>query len=171
MKSIPNFLKLFDNLRKVLLADISDGIPCLFVFFRPYFGLESQIGYQPLPWSSQFSFWLLRCGFHLVQTIKLFRDIQVTILSLPFISLRFLTLWRPHFSCSHTETNIFYLWTFPPRTSSEWSNNDKWTVVLQLLGTSCWYCDNCITKFWAQGSYFLYLYMVLLQHYFHSEKN
>ena len=29
-----NFLKLFDHLRKVLLADISDGIPCLFVFLR-----------------------------------------------------------------------------------------------------------------------------------------
>ena len=43
-----NFLKLFDNLRKVLLADISDGIPCLFVILRPYFGLESQSGYQPL---------------------------------------------------------------------------------------------------------------------------
>ena len=31
-----------------LLTDIYDGIPCLFVFLRPYFGLESQSGYQPL---------------------------------------------------------------------------------------------------------------------------
>ena len=29
-------------------TDISDGIPCLFVFFRPCFGLEIQSGYQPL---------------------------------------------------------------------------------------------------------------------------
>ena len=51
-----NFIKLFYNLRKVLLADISDGVPCFFVFLQPYFGLESQSGYQPLSWSSQFSF-------------------------------------------------------------------------------------------------------------------
>ena len=42
-----NFLKLFDNLRKVLLTDISDGIPCLFVFLLPYFGLEIQSCCQP----------------------------------------------------------------------------------------------------------------------------
>ena len=45
---LANFLKLFDNLRKVLLTDIYNAIPCLFVFFLPYFGLESQSGYQPL---------------------------------------------------------------------------------------------------------------------------
>ena len=48
---------------------------------------------------------------------------------------------------------------------------DKETVVLQLLGTSCWYRDNCITKLWAHSSYFLYLYMVFLQHFFHSEQH
>ena len=48
----------------------------LFVFLRPYFDLEIQSGYQPLYWSSQFSFWLWRCGFHLVQTVKLCWDIQ-----------------------------------------------------------------------------------------------
>ena len=70
------FLKLFDNLRKVLLADISDGIPCLFVFLRHYFGLEIQSGYQPLSWYSQFSFWLWRCVFHIVQTVKLCWNVQ-----------------------------------------------------------------------------------------------
>ena len=45
---LDNFLKIFDNLQKVLLANISDGIPCLFVFLLPYFGLEIQSGYQPL---------------------------------------------------------------------------------------------------------------------------
>ena len=48
IRYLDNFLKLFDNLQNVLHADISDGIPCLFVFLRPHFGLESQIGYQPL---------------------------------------------------------------------------------------------------------------------------
>ena len=81
-----NFLKLFDNLWKVLLVDISDGIPCLFVFLQPYFGLKIKSGRQPLFWSSQFPFLLWRCGFHLVQTFKLWWDIQgddlVTILYL-----------------------------------------------------------------------------------------
>ena len=44
-------------------------------------------------------------------------------------------------------------------------------VVLQILGTSCWYRDNCITKLWSQSSYFLYLYMVFFQHCFHSEQH
>ena len=48
IRYLENFLKLFDNIRKVLLAEIYDGIPCLFVLLRPYFGLVGQIGYQPL---------------------------------------------------------------------------------------------------------------------------
>ena len=49
---------------------------CAFFIFRPCFGLESQSGYQPLSWYTQFSFWLWRCGFHLFQTVKIFWDIQ-----------------------------------------------------------------------------------------------
>ena len=49
--------------------------------------------------------------------------------------------------------------------------SDKYAVVLQLLGTSCWYRDNCIPKLWAQGSYFLYLYMVFFRHFFHLEQH
>ena len=75
-KILCQFFKLFDNIRKVLISDISDGIPSLFVFLRPYFGLEIQSSYQPLSWSSQFYFWLRRCGFHLVQTVKICWDIQ-----------------------------------------------------------------------------------------------
>ena len=70
------FFKLFDNVGKVLHADISDGVPFLFVFLRPCFGLESQSCYQPLSWSTQFSSWLWRCGFYLVQTVKLLWYIQ-----------------------------------------------------------------------------------------------
>ena len=32
IRYLANFLKLFDNLRKVLLADISDGIPYVLYF-------------------------------------------------------------------------------------------------------------------------------------------
>ena len=49
--------------------------------------------------------------------------------------------------------------------------SDKYTVVLQLLRTSSWYSDNCITKLWAHWSNFLYLYMVFLQHCFHLEQH
>ena len=42
--------------------------------------------------------------------------------------------------------------------------------MLQLLETSCWYFNNCITKLWAQGFYFLYLYIILFQHCFHLEQ-
>ena len=44
-------------------------------------------------------------------------------------------------------------------------------MVLQLLGTSCWYHDNCITKLWNLSSYFLYLYMVFIQMCFHLEQH
>ena len=43
--------------------------------------------------------------------------------------------------------------------------------MLQILGPSCWYRDNCITKLWAQSSYFLYLYMVFIQHCFQLEQH
>ena len=44
-------------------------------------------------------------------------------------------------------------------------------MVLQLLETSCWYCDNCITKLWDLSPFFLYLYMVFIQHCFHLEQH
>ena len=47
---------------------------------------------------------------------------------------------------------------------------DKYTMVLQLLGTSCWYHDNCVTKLWDLTSKFIYLYMVFNQHCFHLEQ-
>ena len=48
---------------------------------------------------------------------------------------------------------------------------DKYTVVLQLLGTSCWYRDNCITKLWDLRSYFIYLHMVFFQRCFRLEQH
>ena len=77
---------------------------------------------------------------------------KLTYLSLPLISLCFLTVWRPKSFMSTARKFFPYLWNFPPITSSEWSNQDKYTVVLQLLGASCQYCENYITKLWAHRS-------------------
>ena len=97
--------------------------------------------------------------------------LKVTDLSLLLIYLCLLTLLPPQFLMFTDRNKSPYLWKFPPRTSSEWSNHNKLTVVLQLLGTSCWYRDNCITKLWAHCSYFLYLYMIFLQQCVHSEQH
>ena len=48
IRYVDNFLKFFDLVGKVLHSDIYDGIPRLFVFLRPFFGVENQSGYQPL---------------------------------------------------------------------------------------------------------------------------
>ena len=84
---IRQFFKLLNNIWKVLLPDISDGTPFLFVFVWPYFGLETNRGDQTLSWSFQFFFWIWICHFHLVQTVKFqwyFQgDILVTNLDLP----------------------------------------------------------------------------------------
>ena len=76
MRYLKFFFKLLDFVGKVLHTDISDGIPCLFIFCQPCFGLESQSGYQPLSWSLHFYFWLGRCGLHLVQIVKFLWDFQ-----------------------------------------------------------------------------------------------
>ena len=52
-----NSLKLLDNLRKVLLTDISDGIPCLFVFLRNLaLVLKPREVANPFPDISNFTF-------------------------------------------------------------------------------------------------------------------
>ena len=56
IRYLDNLFKLFDNVGKVLHAEISDGISCLFLFLRPCFGLECQSSYQPLSWSPNFPF-------------------------------------------------------------------------------------------------------------------
>ena len=141
-----------------------------------YFGdltlvLKARAVTNPFPDLSNFSFDSEDVVSILFRLWNISEISKVTILSLSLISLCSLTLRPPQFSCSQTETNLSYLWTFPPRTSSEWSNHNKQAVVLQLIGTSCWYRDNCITKLWAHRSYFLYLYMVFFQHYLHSEQH
>ena len=73
---IRKFIKLPDNLLKVLHTDISDGITLLFVFLWNCFGLDTQRCNQPLYWYSQIIFWLWICDSHLVQTAKLQRYVQ-----------------------------------------------------------------------------------------------
>ena len=56
IRYLENFLKLFDNVRKVLHADISDGIPCLLVFFDPTLVLRARAVTNPFPALPNFPF-------------------------------------------------------------------------------------------------------------------
>ena len=146
--------------------------PAFLYFGEPYFGLEVQSSYQLLYWYSKFFFWLWRCGFHIVQAIKFLWDVQsgdlfTTLDILVFPNFATTTIFHVH----RMKKNNSYLWTFPPRTSYEWSIHDEYMVVLQILGNSCWYRDNFITKLWTHCSYFIYLYIVFHQHWFHSEQH
>ena len=97
IRYLDNCFKIFDFVGEVLLTDISYGITYLILFFRPSFGLERHSGYQPLSWSPQFYLWLWRCGFHIVQTVKLLWNIQVYTLVTTLDLLVFLTLRQPQF--------------------------------------------------------------------------
>ena len=83
----PKFLY---NIWKIFHNDISNVIYCLFGFLWPSNGIETQIGNQPLSWSSQITFWLWRCDIHLVHNTKFQRDFQgdvlLAILGLPVFS-------------------------------------------------------------------------------------
>ena len=79
IRYLVQFFKLYDFVGKVLHTNISDGIPWFLYIFRPCFGIDYQISYQPLSWSLHFYFWLWRCGFHLVQIVKILWDIQILI--------------------------------------------------------------------------------------------
>ena len=123
------FFKFPNNLWKVLLNDISDGIPCLFLLIWPCFVLDNQRGNQPLYWSSQLNFWLWRCDSHLVQTIKFQQYVQGDILVTTLDLSVFTHIAKTTFLCSqlwiHQVLNFPHLWTFPPRTFSKWINHDK----------------------------------------------
>ena len=115
MRYLNKIFKLFDFVGKFLHTDIPDGIPCLFTFCWPCFGLEIQSGYQSLSWSLHFYFWLWRCGFHLVQIVKLLWDFQnlvhvqsdtlITILDLSM----FLNIALTTFSHAHRNKQILLL--------------------------------------------------------------
>ena len=73
---IRQVFKLPDNLWKVLLTDISNGIPYLFAFIWPCFDIETWRVNQTLYWSSLNKFRLWWCDSHLFHTAKLQCDVQ-----------------------------------------------------------------------------------------------
>ena len=110
---IRQFLKLPDNLWKVLHTDISDGTPLIFVFLWPWFDLETQRGNQPLYWFSYIIFFLWRFNSRLVRTAKLQLYFQggvlITTLDLSVFPNFFLTTNFHVHSCELTKCEIFLL--------------------------------------------------------------
>ena len=80
-----NFLKLFDNLQKVLLADISDGMPCLFYFCDLTLVLRTRAVTNPFPDLPNFPFDSEDVVFILFRMSNFAETFKVTILSLPLI--------------------------------------------------------------------------------------
>ena len=108
---IRQFLKLPDNLWKVFHNDIYYGIPCLFLFLWTCFVIDTHRGSQPLSWSILFISWLWRCDSHLVQTAKLWRDVQggvlITILDISvFPNIATTTIFHVN-SCELTKCELF----------------------------------------------------------------
>ena len=91
------FFKLPNNIWKVLLIDISDGITCLFYISLVLFGLETQRVNQTLSISSQINF-DSEYVILILSILSNFDDMsKVAYLSLTLISLCFLTLRQPQF--------------------------------------------------------------------------
>ena len=92
IRYLANFLKLFDNLRKVVLADIFDSIPYLFVFCDLTLVLKARAVTNPFPDLPNFpsdsedmvSILFILSNFSEISKVK--------ILSLPLIYLCFLNL-------------------------------------------------------------------------------
>ena len=144
----------------------------IFGIFRIIFGLGTHRGNQPLSWFSQFNFWLWRCYSHLVHIVKFQLDVQggilITTLDLSvFPNIATTTILNFHI-CELTKCELFLTCEIflPERLPSEA------TIINRQWCYNCWeihvHHNICITKLWDQGSYFLYLYMVFLQHCFHS---
>ena len=108
---IRQFIKIPDNIWKILHTDISDGIPLLFVFLWTCFGLDTRRCNQPLYWSYQIIFLLWICDSHIVQTAKLQRyvqnDVVITTLDL-FVFTNISTTTIFHFnSCEINKSENF----------------------------------------------------------------
>ena len=102
------FFKIFDNVGKVLHADISDGIPCLFVFFLLTLVLRARAVTNPFPDLPNFLFDSKDLVSILFRLSNFAETFKVTILSLPLISLFFITLRRPQFLV-FTDWNKYFL--------------------------------------------------------------
>ena len=116
---IRELVKLPNNLWKVLLTDISDGIPCLFVLLWHCFGLETQRGDQHCSWSSQIILWLQGCDSHIFQTSKFQWNVQgdvlVTTLDISvFTNITTTTIVHVH-SCELTKCELFLTCELSPQ--------------------------------------------------------
>ena len=97
IRYLDNFYILFDNVGKVLHADISDGIPCLFVFFELAMLLRARAVTNHFHDLSNYPFDsedVVSIFFRLSNFSDTFK---LTHLSLPLIYLCFLTLRQPQF--------------------------------------------------------------------------
>ena len=115
---IRQFFKLPNNLQKVLLTNISDGIPCLFYFCGLNLALKPREVINPFPDLSNF-FWLWRCDFHLVQIVKFQRDVQgdilVTTLDLSMFPNITMTAMFHVYSCELTKCELLLPESLPSR--------------------------------------------------------
>ena len=117
------FLKISNSLiilERSFLLTFPMAYISFFVFLWPYLVLETQRGNQALSWSFQFPFWLWRCDFHLVQTVKLWLDEQgdviVTALDIfVFPNIATTTIFHVHRQGKHFPTCQLFL---PERLSS-----------------------------------------------------
>ena len=135
--SVRQFFKLPNNLWKVLLTDISDGIPCLFVFLRPCFVLDTQRGNQLISWSYQLNFWLWGCDSRLVQNVKFQQDVQGDILFTTldlsvFPKIATTTIFHVH-SWELTKCEIFF--------NCELFLSESLPSVATMINR--WWCYNC----------------------------
>ena len=97
IRYLDNFFKNVDNVGKVLHANISDGVPCLFVFFDLALVLRARAVTNPFPDLPDFTFDSEDVVSILLRLSNFFEIFKVTHLSLPLISLCFVTLRRPQF--------------------------------------------------------------------------
>ena len=63
---IRQLLRFLNNIINILQTDISNVIPCIFLFPWPSNGLDTQRGNKTLSWYPQTIFWFWRCDFHFV---------------------------------------------------------------------------------------------------------
>ena len=119
------FFKVPNNLWKVLLTEIFDGIPWLLYFCGLSFPLKPREVINPFPDiynSTIASEDVIFIFFKLTNS----NDISnVTYSSLPLISLCFLTLIQPHLFMFAAEKQFPHIWNIPPRTSSHHRDRDK----------------------------------------------
>ena len=109
IRYLDNVSNLYDFVGKVLHDDISDGIPCLFVFFNLALVLRSRAVTNPFPDIPNYTFDSEDVVSILFILSRFFDIFKVKHLSLPLISLCFLTLRGPQFFMFIDSKNLAYL--------------------------------------------------------------